>query len=153
MAKKKKVTFDLTSPVLYIVLGLLLALFPGNALNWAMTLAGIFFIVSGVVDLIKFNVFGGIVNVCIGVIILVLGWTLVGIVLLVLGIMIAVKGFIALISDLKRKKKSIFRIIVDIVTILVGFALAFGNALHNMLVIVGIVLVIDGVLGLIGAKK
>ena len=154
MAKKKKNSgLDLSSPIVYILLGALLVLFPGSALNWAMTIAGIFFIVSGIIDLTRSNVLGGIVNLIIGIVILALGWTLVGVVLLVLGIFIAIKGLMSLIAALQKKKKSVLSIIAAIITIIVGLALAFGTALQNIVVIVGVVLIIDGFLDIIGARK
>ena len=41
MAKKKN--SSLSSALLYIVIGVLLFLFPGDALKWAMTIGGAFF--------------------------------------------------------------------------------------------------------------
>ena len=152
MAKKKN-GLDLSSPLLYIVLGALLVVFPGTALSWAMTIAGLFFLITGVLDVVKGKLISGIVGIIIGVAILVLGWLLVDIVLLVLGIMIALKGIIALIEELKKKKTNIIGIIVAIVTIVAGAALAFGNGLDLVITIVGIVLIVDGVLGLLGARK
>ena len=151
--KKKKSGLNFSSPIVYIVLGALLLLFPGTALKWAMTIAGLFFIVSGIFDLVKSNLFGGIFNLIIGIVILALGWTIVGVVLLVLGVFIAIKGLLALLAALKRKKKSIFAIVVAVVTIIVGIALAFGNALDALVKLVGIVLIIDGVLDLFANKK
>ena len=152
MAKKKN-GLDLSSPLLYIVLGALLVVFPGTAISWAMTIAGLFFLITGILDVVKGKLISGIVGIIIGVAILVLGWLLVDIVLLVLGVMIALKGIIALIEELKKKKTNIIGIIVAIVTIVAGAALAFGNGLDLVITIVGIVLIVDGVLGLLGARK
>ena len=151
MAKKRN--SELFSSLLYIVIGILLAVFPGDALNWAMTIAGIFFVISGALDLIKMNWIGGAVSLIIGIAILVLGWALTGIVLLVLGILIAVKGVITLISVLKKDGANALEVIFAILTIIVGLVLAFGNALSTLVIIVGILLALDGVLGLIGALK
>lgn len=153
MAKKKSVS--ISSPVLYIVLGALLAVFRSSMLNWAMTLAGIFFIVMGIVDLTKKKTLGGIINLVIGIAILVLGWVITNIVLLVLGILIAVKGLMELVEvlKLKKKKRTFLKLIFPIITIIVGLALAFGNALDYMILAVGVILIIDGILGLVGAKK
>lgn len=153
MAKKKSVS--VSSPILYIVLGALLAIFRSSMLNWAMTLAGLFFIVMGIVDLTKKKMLGGIINIVIGVAILVLGWVITSIVLLVLGILIAIKGATELVEvmKLKKKKRTFFKLIFPIITIIVGLALAFGNALDYVILAVGIILIIDGILGLVGAKK
>lgn len=151
MAKKPNV--NLASPLLYIVLGALLVIFKTQMLNWAMTFAGLFFILVGLFDLVKRRSSSGVINIAIGVIILVVGWTLVNIVLLVLGVFIAAKGVMSLVEILKRPKKNALSIVFAALTIAIGVALAFGDLLGNLIVIIGVLLIIDGVLGLVGAKK
>lgn len=150
---EKKVNSELFSSILYIVVGLLLIFFPGDVLNWGMTIAGIFFIVSGILDLIKQNWTGGAVSLIIGIAILVLGWVAVEIVLLVLGILVAIKGIVALINVIKAGPKNALELIFPILTIVIGAVIAFGNALSILLTIGGILLAVDGVIGLIGALK
>ena len=65
MAKKQ--SLSISSPLLYIILGALLVLFKDQMLGWAMTIAGIFFIVMGVLDVLKKNLSSGLVNLFIGV--------------------------------------------------------------------------------------
>ena len=151
MAKKQN--NELISALLYIVLGVLLIVFKAQALGWAMTIAGILFVISGALDLIRQNFVGGAVSLIIGIAILVLGWLAVEIVLLVLGILIAVKGIVALLAVFKRKRSNALDIVFPVLTIAVGIMLAFGNGLDIMIVITGALLAIDGVLGLIGAVK
>ena len=151
MANKKN--SELFSAILYIIIGLLLVIFRSQTLGWAMTIAGIFFVVSGALDLIKKNYTGGAVSLIIGIAILVLGWLATKIVLLVLGILIAVKGIVALIEIFKQAKKNALELVFPVLTVVVGLMLAFGNGLDIMIVIVGILLAIDGVLGLCGALK
>ena len=151
MAKKQN--NELISALLYIVLGVLLIVFKAQALGWAMTIAGILFVISGALDLIRQNFVGGAVSLIIGIAILVLGWLAVEIVLLVLGILIAVKGIVALLAVFKRKHSNALDIVFPVLTVAVGIMLAFGNGLDIMIVITGALLAIDGVLGLIGAVK
>ena len=151
MATKKN--SELFSSILYIVVGILLVIFRAQTLNWAMTIAGIFFIVSGVLDLVKKNYTGGAVSLIIGLAILILGWLAVEIVLLVLGILIAVKGIVALIDAFKKSNKNALDLVFPVLTTVVGLLLAFGNGIDIMILIVGILLAIDGVIGLIGAIK
>ena len=152
MAKKKK-NSELFSSLLYVIVGILLIVFRAQTLGWAMTIAGAVFVISGLLDLIKKNYTGGAVSMIIGIAILVLGWLAVNIVLLVLGILIAVKGFVALIDVLKRSKKNALEILFPVLSIVVGIMLAFGNGLDTMILFVGILLVIDGILGLCGSLK
>ncbi len=154
MAKKKsKVDSGLFSAILYILIGVLLIVFKSQTLGWAMTIAGVFFIISGVLELLKKNFVGGGVSLVIGIAILVLGWLAATIVLLVLGILIAIKGVIALIDALKKKKTTVLDVLFPILTVVIGLVLAFGNGLDLLLIICGAFLAVDGVLGLINALK
>ncbi|MBE6662670.1 MAG: hypothetical protein E7606_05260 [Ruminococcaceae bacterium] len=151
MAKKKK--SELSASLLYILIGILLVVFRSATIGWAMTIAGIFFVISGLLDLFRKNYAGGAVSLIIGIAILVLGWTATKIVLLVLGILIAVKGIVALIEVLKRSKKNALEIVFPVLTVIVGILLAFGDVLGTLTLIVGILLIIDGILGLCGSLK
>ena len=155
MAKKtnKKQNTELFSSLLYIIIGVLLVVFRSQTLNWAMTFIGAFFVISGALDLLKKNYTGGAVSLAIGIAILVLGWLATQIVLLVLGILIAVKGFFALLAVLKKNKKNALQIVYPVLSIVVGVMLAFGNGVDIMIVIVGVPLAIDGVIGLMGSLK
>ena len=155
MAKKtnKKQNTELFSSLLYIIIGVLLVVFRSQTLNWAMTIIGAFFVISGALDLIKRNWTGGAVSLIIGIAILVLGWLAVGIVLLVLGILIAVKGVVALLDVFKKSKKNALEIVFPILSVIAGLMLAFGNALDVMIIIVGVLLMIDGIIGVVGSLK
>ena len=154
MAKsKKKSNSSWIMSLLYIIIGIALLVFPGEAISIAMTIAGVFFIISGLLELIKKNVVGGIISLIIGIAILVLGWTLVNWVVLILGILIAIKGIIALVQALQQKKKKFLQILFPLLTIIVGILLAFGNLTGIILTIAGILLIVVGVLGLIGSLK
>lgn len=149
----KKTNSELFSALLYILVGVLLMVFRSQTLGWAMTIAGVIFLVSGALDLVKKNWTGGAVSLIIGIAILALGWLATAIVLLVLGILIAVKGVVALLEVFKKKKMNALDIVFPVLTIVVGVMLAFGNGLDIMILIVGALLAIDGVLGLVGSLK
>lgn len=150
MAKKQNA--NMVSALLYLVIGLLLIIFRGEMLNWAMTIGGIFFIISGVVDLLKQNYPGGAMSLIIGLVVLLGGWLFLGIVLLVLGILIVIKGVFSLIDAL-RGKKSWISAAFSILSIVVGVMIAAGNALDTLLLIAGILMVVDGVLGLFAGRR
>ena len=147
---EKKFHSELFSSILYVVIGLLLVIFQSKTLEWAMTAAGVFFVVSGILDLIKKNWTGGAVSLIIGIAILVLGWLATAIVLLVLGILIAVKGVVALIDVFKNKPQNALEIVFPILTVVTGLVLAFGNGLNILIIITGILLAIDGAIGIVG---
>ena len=152
MAEKKKHS-ELFASLLYIIIGVLLVIFRSQTLGWAMTIAGIFFIVSGALELLKKNWAGGAVSLGIGIAILVLGWLAATIVLLVLGILIAIKGIVALIDVFKDSKKTALDFVFPVLTIVVGIMLAVGRGLDIMIIIVGVLLAIDGVIGLVASLK
>ena len=149
----KKTNFKLFSSLLYIIIGALLVIFRSQTLVWAMSIAGFVFVISGILDLVQENWAGGAVSLIIGIAILILGWAFAQIVLLVLGILIAIKGIVALIDMLKKTSKGLLEIIYPILSIVVGLMLAFGNALDIMIVIVGVLLIVDGVIDLLGSVK
>lgn len=149
----KKSGKGLSTPLLYIVLGALLVIFRAQTLDWAMTLAAIVFIVSGIIDITKKRTSSGIVSLLIGIVVLVLGWTIAGVVLLVLGVLIAVKGLVELINELKRSRVTVMGVIYPALTMIVGLALAFGNGLDYIIVGVGVLLIVDGILGIVGSRK
>ena len=152
-AMPKKENSELFTSILYIIVGVILAIFQGDTLNWAMTIAGAFFVISGILEIVKKNYSGGGISLVIGIAILVLGWLLTEIVLIVLGVLIAIKGAVALIEVFKKETKNALELVFPILTVVLGIALAFGGLADTIILIVGILLAIDGVLGLISVVK
>ena len=152
MSKIKKRS-ELVSSLLYILIGALLVIFQDRTIGWAMTVMGALFIVFGILDLVRSNWGGGAVSLIIGIAILVLGWVVTEIVLLVFGVLIALKGVIALIDALRASKKDVLDIVFSILTIVIGRMLAFGNGLNVLIIIAGVMLMFNGILGLLGATK
>lgn len=117
-----------------------------------MTIAGIIFVVSGALELVKKHYHGGAVSLIIGIAILVLGWVLPIIVLAVLGVMIALKGIVALLDALKGKPNAL-DIVYPALTIALGVLIALGETVDVLIIIAGALLVIDGALGLLAEFK
>lgn len=147
----RKNNSEVFSSLLYIIVGVLLIVFRSQTLNWAMTVVGVIFIVSGILDVIGRNTTGGAVSLIIGIAVLVLGWIAAKIVLLVLGLLIAIKGAVALINLLKSGCRSALMLVFPLLSVVVGVMLAFGNGLDVMIMIVGVLLAADGVLGLVAS--
>ncbi len=144
---------ELFSSILYIVVGVLLAIFRTETLKWVMIVVGALFIVTGVLELVKKNWAGGAISLVIGVALVVLAGFFVNIALIVLGVLIAIKGIISLVDVIKRGMKNALELIFPILAILVGIGLAFGPLASILILIVGILLAVDGVIGLVGALK
>ena len=149
----KKTNSELFSSVLYIIIGILLVIFRSETIGWAMTVAGIVFVISGILELIKKNFVGGGISLVIGIAILVLGWTVAKIVLLVLGILVAIKGILALVAAINKSKKNALDFVFPVLTTVGGLMLAFGNLADIMIVIAGVLLIIDGAIGLFNSLK
>ena len=145
----KKIDSKLFASILYIVVGARLLIFRWEMVSIAMTIAGVFFIVSGVLEALKRNYVGGGISAVIGIAILVLGWLALEIVLLVLGILLVIKGLLALLDALKKKNIPVLSVIVPVLTMAAGILVAFGNGLEIVLIIGGVLLVLNGVIGLI----
>ena len=143
----------LSTAIFYIAVGILFAIFRAKALGWAMTFVGAFFIVTGVLEILKKSYTGGGISLAIGVAIILLGWLVVNVVLLVFGILIAIKGGLALIDVFRKSTRSFIDFVFPALTAFTGLMLAFGNGLDVIILIVGILLAVDGVLGLISALK
>ena len=151
MATKKN--SELFSSLLYIAIGILLAIFQGGVINWAIFVVGAIFIVFGILDVIKKNYSGGAISLIIGIAILLLGGLFKDIVFTVLGILIAVKGAVALFGAFKKSKKNALDFVFPVLTIVLGILLAFGGLVDKLILVAGILLIIDGVIGLVGALK
>ena len=116
-----------------------------------MTGVGVLFIVSGTLYLLKSNWHIATANLLIGISILVLGWVVKDIVIPILGILIALRGVLSLIDSLRAFKKNGLEIIFALLTVAVGLLLAFGNLLDLIIVISGVSLMFNGVVGLLAS--
>ena len=152
MAKKRN--NNLATAVAYIVIGVLFCLFKGTVLDWLMTAVGAIFLLQGIVDLIRKNVFSGLVSVVIGIVIIMGGWLFIEIVLLVLGVLLAVKGVLALLGALGAKKKNLFSILFALLTVVVGVMLIVSKwaMMDTLFLVIGVLLIVDGAMSLIGAR-
>ena len=149
----KKLTLNISSPLLYIILGIILVIYDASLISTIAMALGVIFIILGIIDVIRRRVTIGIINVVIGILL----WTVLPLVIdlfwIVLGVIIAANGVIHLIGILNRKKKNLLLIIFAALTIAFGVALAFGNLLGTLIDVIGIFLIIDGAVSLLGIKK
>lgn len=144
---------ELFSSILYIVVGVLLAIFQSETLKWVMIAVGVLFIITGVLELVKKNWAGGAISLVIGIALVALCWAVLWLALIILGVLIAVKGVIALIDVIKRGMKNALELVFPILAIIVGIGIAFGPLANIIILIAGILLAINGIIGLVGALK
>lgn len=150
MSGTKKNNSNLTSAVLYVVVGILFCIFRAGLLDWMLTIAGILFLAVGIFDLIKKDITGGVVSAVIGLVIILGGWLFLEIVLLIFGILVAAKGLLALLPALKEKK--VWDIVFSAVTVVVGVMLVVSKwaMVDVVFLIIGILMLLDGIMELIG---
>ncbi len=152
MAKKKSGSNNLINAALYILVGILLCLFNKSVFGWLITGIGVLMIVSGVLKCIKGEVLYGVLSAVIGVVIITCGW-FDAIALIVLGVAIAINAFMDLLVYLRHK--NIIGILASGITVAVGVMLALQKTLlfEWLFLVLGIVLIVDGLLTLIGKGK
>ena len=148
MAKRKTNNSTQITALLYIIIGALFIIFKAGVLNWVMTAIGVLFIVNGIIDITKSRTVNGIVNIAIGAIIILGGWTFVEIILIVFGVLLAIKGVLDLVTALKGGK--LFPILFAVITIVAGVMLVLGKwiMLDWFFIALGVLLIVDGVIGL-----
>ena len=156
-SKSKKSGLDLSlntlvTCALYAVIGVLLLILRGGSLEILMTVAGVFLIVLGIIDIVKNkNLVKGLIEALIGVAIILCGWLIADIVLLVFGIILIVKGGMDLYAT---RKQGFMSMLPAIVVIAIGVLLVIAKwaLLDVMCIIAGVVFIINAVLVLFGKK-
>lgn len=141
------------SALLYIVVGVLLVVFRSDMLELALKIVGIVFAVAGILDLIRKNWISGAVSVVIGVVVVLFAAFLIDFVMLVIGILIVIKGIVSLLGACVCKSKDILAYVFPVLTVISGCVLAFADGENVVLLIGGIILIVNGALGLVESLK
>ena len=139
--------------VIYAVLGILLCIFKGEVLGWLLTAAGVYFIVIGIIALVNKNYTVGAIRLAAGAIIILGGWLFVEIILIICGVFSILRGVMQLMSAVNAQSPT--GIIYSVLTLLLGIALIICRwvMLDWFFIIIGVVLIIDGVSALIAALR
>jgi len=155
-------TSSIISAAMTLILGILFVILKADVVGIALTVFGVALIVMGVVDLIRVSIVAGVIKAVLGVAVLVVGWLLldialliIGIVLLVYGIVESVKRLVAIITKKagKRLWAAILGFVEPIICIVgaVFLITSSGAAVMWAVIVAGIILIVDGALGLISA--
>ncbi len=154
MSKKLTIQTDnLFNSILYIGIGLLIAIFGMKLLDIAMTVVGVVLIVIGVLKVLKKNYIEGAIMAAIGILVIVGAWFFIEVIMIVFGVALIIKGVMDLIKSIQTKNT--WALVSAIITAVVGILLAVNGAgvLNWLFIIIGAILIIDGVLLLLGLKK
>jgi uncharacterized membrane protein HdeD (DUF308 family) len=149
---------ELLTAVALVVIGLLFIMFKGGVISIAMSLIGITLIVLGILDVMRSRVVLGVVKLVLAALVMLAGWLFITLALYVLGafLLVAGVGQLVALSKLKFKKLTIgvaMHFVQPIIYILVAICLFFnqGGAIDWVFTVSGILLLVDGIVGLIGA--
>ncbi len=141
-----------------IAIGALFMIYKSEIISIAMSLIGVTFIVTGIIDLLRKLTMSGVIKIVIGALVLVAGWLFITLALYILGACLLVAGIsdICRLSAVKLKKMTLaaaMHYVQPIIYILIAICLFFnqGGALSWVFTVSGLFLIIDGIVALIGA--
>ena len=156
-------TSAIISALMTLGLGVLFVLLKSRVVDVAITVIGVVLLVVGIIDLIGKHIVAGVIKTALGVAVLSFGLgaliknlalLILGIVLLIYGILELVKRLLALI---KRGGKRIWAKVLGIVESALWVVGAIflltntGTAVDWVIIAVGVLFIIDGVIGLVAA--
>lgn len=165
MLKSIRNSLAVTS-VLYVILGVVLMIFPGSALNLSCTLIGIVTLVYGAVRIVsyfrdggtfanRFDLFFGVVLAAVGVFLLVCPQFIVSLIPIALGIYILVDSFTAMKKALDMKalgfEKWWVSFLAAVILAAFGAVMIFNpfGTMASLVVFIGAGFVFDGVYTLV----
>ncbi len=137
----------------YIAIGVMCLVFRAALLNWLMTVAGIVLIVLGVMNILKKDYPQAVGQLVVGLLIILGGWLFVELMLIVLGVLVLVSGLQTLFTS--KRKLTPKEWATTIVTIVFGAFLIVSKwvMLDWIFIIIGVLIIAEGVLRLVEKKK
>ena len=152
MAKRKSKSSNLTTALLFTLIGAICCIFGAGLINYLLIIGGILFIIFGIIEIVKKNIVSGIISTAIGIVLLAFGGKLVEVIMIILGVVIIIKGVIALINSLRRNRATL-DIVFAVLTIVAGIilAFAFGQAADIVIRIAGAILAVTGIIEIAGS--
>ena len=154
MKKSEKII----SAVAVMLLGILLLVMKDNFIGILMTLAGVCFIVLGVVDILAQSVATASLKIVCGIFVAVCGWVLVQAVLYIIAAVMLILGVLLLYELLKNVGWGndwlylVCEYAVPVLCLLIGGLLLFHkNALNAILIVCGILMILMGAVILFNA--
>ena len=145
---------SLMTAVLTIALGIVFVIKRGGVLGLAVSLVGIVLIIAAIFDLVKKDTTAAIIKGVIGIGVLVFGNLFIHLALYLIAIMLLMMGLLQLVQALRNKNRNTIALITPVLSVLAGICLLFqqGSSVDWIFVMVGIVLIIEGILSL-GSRK
>lgn len=141
----KELTSKIISAAALIAIGVLLCIFKSQVVQWIMLAFGIMLIVKGLLDFFAGATIVGGVEIVLGILAIIFGFTAAQLAVIVFGVIIALFGVSGLLNG---GYKNLFTLIYCGIMVVGGILLACNAsaAMDTMLLIMGIVLIVEGVL-------
>lgn len=134
-----------------ILLGLLFIVKRSGVIHSALTLIAAILVFSAVFDFIKKQTSSGIVKGVIALAVMIFGWMFVELAFSLIAVLLLFYGIVQLVQTVKQKPKGYLPYAVPIFSLVAGCCLLFnqGGTVDWIFVVVGIVLIAEGILSLI----
>lgn len=153
MAKKKlKIPNNLIMSAVMIALGILFTIMQGGVIGVAIWVLGIALIVAAVLDLLNKDLTSCVVKAVIGVLVLVFGGLFADVAIYILAAVLLIYGILEVINAFKSKQKGLLKFVEPVLTVVVAILL-FVNRFDWLFIVIGIVFIVEGVIGLINFLK
>ncbi|MBR6052521.1 MAG: DUF308 domain-containing protein [Clostridia bacterium] len=149
--KSKRVANALIYALIYILLGILFCIFRGRVAVWCVYAIGALLIVQGVLDMVNRRLVQGILEAVIGVLAIVFAAAITKYAILVLGVILLVWAVLRLFDSSFKGPLTMLYIVGAIVVGVLMIVNAFA-VLDWFFLVIGILLIVEGVLCLIPAS-
>ena len=150
--KKNNVATALVYALLYILLGILFCIFRGAVAVWCVYVIGALLIVQGVLDMVHQRLIQGILEAAVGVLAIVFAATITKWAVMILGVLLLLWAVIRLFDNSRKSLLSLLTLVgagvVGVLMIVNAFA-----ALSWFFLVIGILLIVEGVLYLVPISK
>ena len=151
----------LVSAAVKLVLGILFIVLKAEVVGIGITLFGIALIVMAVLDLVHNLIANGIVKILLAVAVLLIGWLLIEVAILVLGIVLLVYSILDIVrivsAAVKYKDIKIGAFVIGLIEPALALVASIflitssGKAIEWAIIAAGIVLIVNGVIGIVRA--
>ena len=149
--KTKLVANALIYALIYILLGVLFLIFKGAVAVWCVYALGVLLIVQGVLDMVNRRLVQGILEAAIGVLAIVFAAAITKYAIMVLGIILLLWAILRLFDSSFKGPLTMLYIVGAIVVGVLMIVSAF-KVLDWFFIVIGILLIVEGVLCLIPAS-
>ena len=150
--KKNNVATALVYALLYILLGILFCIFRGAVAVWCVYVIGALLIVQGVLDMVHRRLIQGILEAAVGVLAIVFAATITKWAVMILGVLLLLWAILRLFDSSRKSLLALLTLVgagvVGVLMIVNAFA-----ALSWFFLVIGILLIVEGVLYLVPLSK